>query len=95
PLWYALLTNLAALPSSGEIAWRFSHRYPRFSKRELLQKLAHARAWGRPTTCRTIHRLGFPDCPQCPWWGRLRAPVGIAFKRTTRTKADVQPSLSA
>lgn len=80
PLWYAALTNLAALPDGDAAAWEASHRYPGFSEAELARKLRHARAWGRPTSCARIHALGFEGCPACPWWGRVRAPAGIAYK---------------
>lgn len=96
PLWYAALTNLAVLPSGDDAAWECSHRYPGFSERELAHKLAHARDWGRPTSCTRIHGLGFGGCPACPWWGRVRAPAGIAFKRASKAPgpdaADVTPA---
>lgn len=81
PLWYAALTNLAMFPDAEAAAHALSRGHPGYSPTETRAKLAHARRFGRPHTCRTIQALGATQCAGCPWAGRVRAPSGIPYKR--------------
>lgn len=80
PLWYAALTNLAALGEDEAAAQQISRGHPRYSPSETRAKLAHAQAFGHPHTCQTIAALGAAQCATCPWAGRARAPVSIPYK---------------
>lgn len=92
PLWLAALTNVARLPAAERAARLLSERYPGFDEREFRAKLAHARTH-RPHSCARIEALGSPACAQCPWRGRLRAPIALAWKSQPRTYGSPRAGL--
>jgi hypothetical protein len=82
PLWHAALTNLAPFPGGHGAAQELSERYPRFHPKEFQRKFAHARDDCRPNTCQRIQTLGFTECLGCAVWGHVRAPAGLAYRRS-------------
>jgi len=80
PLWYAAITNLAVFPNADPWIHALSAGHPKYTSRETEAKIAHARSFGHPHTCRTITALGAQACATCPWAGRVRAPSAIPWK---------------
>ena len=85
PLWYAMLTNLA-FANADELAHKLSEPYEKdgkkYSYEETQKKLEHARKDSPgPHSCEYIRTvLGFQGCESCPWRGKVRAPIAIAYK---------------
>ena len=85
PYWYAMISNLA-FANADELAHKLSEPYEkdgkRYSYEETQKKLKHARDDSPgPHSCEYIRTtLGFQGCESCPWRGKVRAPIAIAYK---------------
>jgi len=85
PFWYAMISNLA-FANADELAHRLSEPYEkdgkRYSYEETQRKIEHAkRDSPGPHSCEYIRTvLGFSGCETCPWKGKVRAPIAIAYK---------------
>lgn len=80
-LWYAMITNLAVFEDGGKAIHALSREYPKYSRAETEDKIAHFLNSGtKPMTCAKIAESGF-KCPrlendECG----CKSPAALCFK---------------
>jgi len=85
PEWWAVVSNVARLEGGQEAIHEISAPYPRYSRAETDQKIAHVLRAAGLHTCRYIQQsLGFTGCP--PGGCGVKAPAVLGLSRhDTRT----------
>lgn len=79
PLWRACMGVVRHCENGAELCHEWSSGHPQYTAEETDAKLAGLEGTG-PTTCEVLghHR---PDaCATCPFFGKCRSPISIAYK---------------
>jgi hypothetical protein len=89
PLWYAMISNLAAVrPGGVGLCHRFSRPYPGYCRKETESKILQAIDASSPHSCQYIRRLGFELCPgDCPV---NTSPVAIIKKGIPKDNGKIK-----
>jgi hypothetical protein len=84
PLWYSGLGVLAFAENGDSLGHEWSSGDPRYTKCETQERLDRARQLSGPTTCQRFHDLKPGVCGCCKWWGKIKSPIVLGQRRSSR-----------
>lgn len=85
PYWFSMVSVIARLENGSEIVHQYSQGHPSYDYHETEEKIARAKAAGKPQLCTTIQLKGF-DCSECKHFGRCKSPISIKSENYIATK---------
>lgn len=88
PEWFRMINNLVALGAREKIH-ELSRPYSGYSRKETERKIEHCiKDSHGPNTCEDIQNY-YAGCDNCIWRGKVKAPAGIAWKLTSKSRIAV------
>ena len=88
PEWFRMINNLMAIGAREKIH-ELSRPYSGYSRKETERKIEHCiKDSHGPNTCEDIQNY-YTGCDNCIWRGKVKAPAGIAWKLTSKSRIAV------
>lgn len=81
--WYSMISNLSRLVGGPSLCHEYSRGYPKYSSKEVNEKILHALNDAGPHTCQHIKESGFDCGKDCG----VKSPI-VKIQRQERTEAN-------